>query len=92
VRIRDADLRRQYQRDFCERRRAWLHDQKRDKPCRDCGGVFHPVAMSFHHRDPSTKEFTIGSKISNRTISALLAEIAKCDLLCANCHMIEEYA
>jgi len=43
-------------------------------------------ALSFHHRDPKKKEFGI----SVGTVVAwekLLAEVEKCDLMCANCHM-----
>lgn len=59
----------------------------KDHPCADCGGRFPIVCMDFDHRDPSTKSFTIAGALS-RSHSALLAEIAKCDVVCANCHRL----
>lgn len=86
-----SNARREYLAEWARKRREWLHGLKDGKPCLDCGGVFHPVAMSFHHRDPATKSFSIGAKVT-RSKEKILAEIEKCDLLCANCHMIREYA
>ena len=46
-----------------------------------------PDVYEFHHRDPSEKDPTWGKMISNNhRLEALLDEIEKCDLLCANCH------
>lgn len=46
--------------------------------------------MDFDHRDRDTKRFAIGNtKLLH--ISVLLAEVAKCDLVCANCHRIRSY-
>lgn len=48
----------------------------------------HPGCLDFHHTDPSNKEATISSLISNRKMSLdkIKEEIAKCIVLCANCH------
>lgn len=43
--------------------------------------------LDFHHRDPKTKKFTISGQ--NHSKQALMEEIAKCDVLCANCHRKE---
>jgi hypothetical protein len=60
-------------------------------PCADCGGAFQPYQMDFDHRDPSTKAFQVTDRL---TVSRarLLAEIDKCDVICANCHAIRTYA
>jgi hypothetical protein len=48
--------------------------------------------LTFHHRDPSEKSFGLcDGKAERRSWKELRAEIAKCDLLCANCHMIEHF-
>ena len=67
----------------------WYDDLK-SGPCTDCGQTFSPCAMEWDHRDPATKEFTIGQ---TRTLAKdrVLAEIAKCDLVCANCHRMREH-
>jgi len=52
--------------------------------CEDCGYDASAAALEFHHRDPKTKEFTLGN--FNGSWEKLNAEAEKCDLLCANCH------
>jgi hypothetical protein len=61
------------------------------QPCADCGGLFHPVCMDFDHRDPSTKSFAIGGTMT-RSESSVRAELAKCDVVCANCHRLRHHA
>lgn len=41
--------------------------------------------LDFHHIDPTTKTFSIALNHTTRTTS-LISEIAKCTLVCANCH------
>lgn len=51
--------------------------------CVICGYDKSPLAMSFHHIDPSTKSFDIGArKLEKETLD----EIKKCILVCNNCH------
>lgn len=72
-----------------KRRRAnkeWM-DRAKDKPCADCGGRFPTVCMDFDHRDPALKSFRI-SEGGLRSRVSLEAEIAKCDVVCANCHRV----
>ena len=67
-----------------------LIDKIKAGPCLDCHGSFPPYTMQFDHRDPKTKKFNI-SQSSRRPDSILLEEIAKCDVVCANCHAIRTY-
>jgi len=69
----------------------WLRDLRRI-PCMDCGGAFPPHVMDFDHRDRSTKSFNIagGSILRNR--GAVLEEVMKCDVVCANCHRLRTHA
>src|SRR5881409_2593894 len=65
----------------------------RRQPCNDCGETFAPYVMQFDHRDPSTKKFWLTSSraiLKNR--QELIAEVEKCDIVCANCHAIRTYA
>lgn len=57
------------------------------RPCANCGGRYPWVAMQFDHRPGEIKKFAL-SRHGNRSKAAILAEAAKCDLLCANCHAI----
>jgi hypothetical protein len=61
----------------------------RARPCTDCESTFAPHQMDFDHRDGSSKSFRLtsgGAMI--RPLDALLAEAAKCDVVCANCHRL----
>jgi hypothetical protein len=63
------------------------------KPCMDCGGIFPPECMDFDHRDPSDKVQGVSRLVFRRySRDRILAEIAKCDLICANCHRIRTHA
>jgi hypothetical protein len=64
---------------------AAMLDLLRDVPCLDCGRRFPPCVMQFDHRDPATKKFMI-SRSRTRGHATLLAEVAKCDIVCTNCH------
>lgn len=45
-----------------------------------------PVCIDFHHRDPSQKELEVSLAIARWSLERIRAEVAKCDLLCSNCH------
>jgi hypothetical protein len=74
--------------DYARRRRSALHGQVVDHllahPCVDCGEQ-DPVVLDFDH---------LGDKVANvsamvnarRPWPVILAEIAKCEVVCANCH------
>lgn len=57
------------------------------KPCADCGGTFPSVVMDFDHVR-GDKLFNIGSAGAHHGRQALLDEIAKCEVVCANCHRL----
>jgi|ERR1035437_1576822 hypothetical protein len=62
-----------------------LLDALKDGPCTDCGGRFPPECMDWDHlRD---KKFDLANA-NTRSPASILAEIAKCELVCANCHRI----
>jgi hypothetical protein len=50
-------------------------------------GEEEPCCLSFHHRDPAAKEFSIGNAYARCiSLTRLAAELAKCVCLCHNCH------
>src|SRR6266702_3587245 len=58
-------------------------------PCMDCGQTFQPHQMDFDHRDPGAKLFNITtSRAMLMARDRLLTEVAKCDVVCANCHRV----
>jgi hypothetical protein len=76
-------------------RRARLRielDALKAAPCADCGKRYPPYVMDFDHRDPTKKAFSIAhSDDVTTSMRRLLSEIAKCDLVCANCHRERTY-
>ena len=58
-------------------------------PCSDCGGTFPPECMDFDHVR-GTKRFTM-AKSYNVTMIERRQELAKCELVCANCHRIRTH-
>lgn len=71
-----------------ERQRAFkaLCVEYKGGRCLDCGIVDGQWIYDFHHRDPSTKDFSIGRVKSLKWSESIEEELDKCDLLCANCH------
>lgn len=66
-----------------------LDTLKLEKGCAVCGFREHPGALHFAHLDPLAKNFNVGHYRVGRSWDALLAEIEKCRVLCANCHAVE---
>lgn len=62
----------------------------KDVPCMDCGVKYPPVCMDFDHRDPTLKTFNIATGATRRR-ELVIQEIAKCDIVCANCHRIRTW-
>lgn len=66
-------------------------EKLKSKACMDCKDKFNPWQMDFDHRPTEVKRFeinkfvNIGSLTSSK-LELLYEEIAKCDLVCSNCH------
>ena len=52
--------------------------------CVVCGYDRCIINLVFHHIDPGQKSFGLAS--CTRALAALRDEVAKCILVCANCH------
>lgn len=74
-----------------EKRRAWFRTLKATLQCVRCGES-HPACLEFHHRHPADKTANV-IELAQSTYSEdiILAEIAKCAVLCANCHAKEHW-
>ena len=68
--------------------RDWYTSLKKDKPCADCGQVFHPAAMHWDHLPGFEKTGPLGSLVRRGSRELMLEEVAKCELVCANCHAV----
>ena len=67
-------------------KRRVLQRYKTIKGCTSCGYRKNAAALQFDHRDPTTKEITIAAATHRWSLRKLATEVAKCDVLCANCH------
>ena len=74
-----------------ERRReflVWYAALKEAQPCADCGGTFPSAAMQWDHRPGTDKVGDVSNLLGRLCKQRILDEIAKCDLVCANCHAV----
>lgn len=66
--------------------------QLKSQPCMDCGKTYPPVVMDFDHRPGEEKLFNVAKAMADRRgMKKVLDEIAKCDLVCSNCHRIRTW-
>ena len=54
--------------------------------CASCGCGGASVLFDFHHVDATSKDFGISQDGIPRSWEKIVAELAKCVMLCANCH------
>lgn len=55
--------------------------------CNKCGYNKNLASLTFHHRNPKEKSFTIGKNCSQYSWERLVKEADKCSLMCFNCHI-----
>ena len=70
----------------CVEKLTRLKIELKDKPCADCRKKYPPYVMDFDHREGEEKSFLISKYAGRVSRKRLLAEAAKCDVVCANCH------
>jgi hypothetical protein len=69
---------------------SWVR-QLKSEPCVDCEHTFHPTAMQFDHVR-GVKVLKVSDLVARGCSRAkILAEIAKCELVCANCHAVRTH-
>lgn len=92
--IQKANQRKHYQnnkqryKDWITKRRTeirkWLTEYRVSKGCSECGEN-HPAVLDFHHE--GDKDLPLASAVSKQwSQKRLEAEVAKCRVLCSNCH------
>jgi|SRR3712207_5953769 len=91
----DSEFRASRLKDRADRRRnlvQWFAEYKSTLFCVRCGEN-HPACLEFHHLEGKTGKWDEVSDMVRRLLSKerILAEIAKCEVLCANCHRKEHY-
>lgn len=61
-----------------------LYRDLKNKPCADCGVEYPYYVMQYDHRGDKIDD--VSRFLRQHKRAAMLAEIAKCDVVCANCH------
>ncbi len=84
-RYRESPARRKTIRDSVfkrkERIKAWIESMKEGVPCADCGCIFPPKAMDWHH-ERGRKEFALAdAPCKGYSEARILAEIKECVVL-----------
>lgn len=87
------NLNKQYYKDKANARKALVRQTNRIKlidylschPCVDCENDDVEV-LQFDHEDATIKSYDISKMLDHKWLS-ILAEIEKCQIRCANCHM-----
>lgn len=67
-----------------EKHREWYRQIKDDLSCQECGESDN-ACLEFHHLDGDDKDFNV-SAAPHYGKQRILDEMAKCAVLCANCH------
>lgn len=84
------EARLEYQRRHSEKGRAKVRriiEAAKSVPCMDCGATLPSYCMDFDHVR-GVKLINIGAALGAwaSDIPKLMEEIAKCDIVCSNCH------
>jgi len=66
-----------------------INTLKTETPCTDCGSRFPPECMDFDHLDGEVKLNNAGTMVAHGySRESIMSEIAKCEIVCSNCHRI----
>lgn len=75
--------------DRVARNRALIAAIKEAAPCADCGVSYPSYVMEFDHT--GTDKFLNVSDMVGYGWKRIADEIAKCDLVCSNCHKVRTH-
>lgn len=69
----------------------WVDSYKAMRGCAKCGNKDHAV-LEFHHRNRTEKSMAVSAMVTRGfPLVMIRKEIAKCDVMCANCHRRAHY-
>lgn len=66
-------------------RRMKKMQELKDKPCTDCGIKYPYYVMQWDHTEDN-KVASVSKLMTLKSWDTILKEVAKCELVCANCH------
>lgn len=68
-----------------------IRGYKEDSGCVDCGSKYPHYMLEFDHRPEHRKLDNVYRVLKKYGIDMAWKEIAKCDVVCANCHKIRTW-
>ena len=74
-----------------QRKNREIIEQAKRRPCHDCGGEFSIWQMDFDHVN-GHKVGGVGRLALSQTTEILIAEIEKCEVVCAICHRLRTFS
>lgn len=69
---------------------AFLREYKIEKGCADCGYNKHHAGLQFDHLPQYEKTANVAALLG-RNMDILMAEVLKCEVVCATCHAIRTF-
>jgi hypothetical protein len=69
-----------------------LHLLKEKSGCFDCRNKFPHYVLEFDHRPGEKKIDVVYRVLKNYGAEMAWLEVAKCDIVCSNCHKVRTYA
>lgn len=82
---RNAEKYKKAKADLNAAMKAFLIVEK-SRPCMDCGVQYPHYVMDFDHREGEIKAIEVSRLRTQGSWRRVKEEIAKCDLVCSNCH------
>lgn len=84
--VKNKELTSQRTANTRQKRKKAIQELKESIPCTDCG-IYYPYYVThFDHLDASLKVSNISYLLATASMEAVMEEIEKCELVCANCH------
>ena len=71
------------------RNTAFVRELKESTRCTDCHLFWPAYVMDFDHLRDKTDAI---ARFKNHSLERLKEEIAKCELVCSNCHRVRTYS
>ena len=87
---KDVGVRNAWFRTRYKKTRLFVQEYKVKQGCKDCGYNTCHAALEFDHIDNTNKTINV-SKLVGSSIRAVMKEIAKCEVVCSNCHSIRTW-
>lgn len=68
-----------------------MNAYKTQEGCVDCGYTSFGPALDFDHLPGTEKSFNIGQGMRHMKWDAIIEEMLKCEIVCANCHRVRTW-